>query len=114
MAFDDLCRLCGTDTLNVLRNCIFEGEGRAKKYAIKISECLPLQVGSPFSQPRLKIDSLLALAHAWPPETVGVGTLGCACHTFWQRGTRGGGGFFFFLIGWPNNKMHCKIIKYVL
>jgi hypothetical protein len=44
MAFLDLCRLCGTDTLNVVRNAIFEGEGRAKKYALKISECLTLQV----------------------------------------------------------------------
>jgi hypothetical protein len=53
MAFVDLCRLCGTDTLNILRNAIFEGEGRAKKYAHKISECLTLQVGSKFSQPQL-------------------------------------------------------------
>jgi hypothetical protein len=45
MALVDLCRLCGTDTLNILRNCIFEGEGRVKKYALKISECLTLQVG---------------------------------------------------------------------
>jgi len=49
MAFLDLCRLCGTDTLNILRNAIFEGEGRAKKYALKISECLTLQVGLQFS-----------------------------------------------------------------
>lgn len=40
----DLCRLCGTDTLNIVRNAIFEGEGRVKKYALKISECLTLQV----------------------------------------------------------------------
>jgi hypothetical protein len=44
MAFADLCRLCGTDTLNIVRNAIFEGEGRAKKYALKISQCLALQV----------------------------------------------------------------------
>jgi len=44
MAFVDLCRLCGTDTLNIVRNAIFEGEGRAKKYALKITECLTLQV----------------------------------------------------------------------
>jgi len=44
MAFVDLCRLCGTDTVNIVRNAIFEGEGRAKKYALKISECLTLQV----------------------------------------------------------------------
>ena len=44
MAFVDLCRLCGTDTLNIVRNAIFEGEGRAKKYALKISQCLALQV----------------------------------------------------------------------
>jgi hypothetical protein len=44
MAFVDQCRLCGTDTLNILRNPIFEGEGRVKKYARKISECLMLQV----------------------------------------------------------------------
>jgi hypothetical protein len=48
MAFVDLCRLCGTDTLNILRNAIFKGEGSAKKYALKISECLILQVGSKF------------------------------------------------------------------
>jgi hypothetical protein len=48
MAFVDLCRLCGTDTLNILRNAIFEGKGRAKKYALKISECLTLQVGFQF------------------------------------------------------------------
>jgi hypothetical protein len=53
MAFVDLCRLCGTDTLNIVRNAIFQGEGRAKKYALKISECLTLQVGSKFSQPLL-------------------------------------------------------------
>jgi hypothetical protein len=52
MAFVDLCRLCGTDTLNIVRNAIFEGEGRAKKYALKITECLTLQVGFPFSQPQ--------------------------------------------------------------
>jgi hypothetical protein len=46
MALVDLCRLCGFDTLNILRNAIFEGEGRVKKYALKISECLALQVGS--------------------------------------------------------------------
>jgi hypothetical protein len=44
MAFVDLCRLCGTDTLNNVRNAIFKGEGRLKKYALKISECLTLQV----------------------------------------------------------------------
>jgi hypothetical protein len=44
MTFVDLCRLCGTDTLNIVRNAIFEGEGRAKKYALKIIECLTLQV----------------------------------------------------------------------
>jgi hypothetical protein len=49
MAFGDLCRLCGTDTLNILRNAIFKGEGRLKKYAHKISECLTLQV-SPFTR----------------------------------------------------------------
>jgi hypothetical protein len=51
MAFVDLCRLCGTDTLNVVRNGIFEGKGRAKKYALKISDCLTLRVSSrKFSQ----------------------------------------------------------------
>ncbi|XP_059484614.1 zinc finger protein 493-like [Neocloeon triangulifer] len=40
----DMCRLCGTDTLNIVRHAIFEGEGLTKKYALKISECLPLQV----------------------------------------------------------------------
>jgi hypothetical protein len=44
MAFVDLCRLCGTDTVSVVRNAIFEGEGRAKKYALKISDCTTLQV----------------------------------------------------------------------
>jgi hypothetical protein len=48
MAFVDLCRLCGMDTVNLKRNAIFEGEGRIKKYALKISECLTLQVGSKF------------------------------------------------------------------
>jgi len=46
MAFVDLCRLCGSDTLNTVQNRIFEGEGRDKKYALKISECLSLQVRS--------------------------------------------------------------------
>jgi hypothetical protein len=46
MAFVDLCRLCGTDTVNIVRNAIFEGDGRAKKYALKISQCLDLQVRS--------------------------------------------------------------------
>jgi hypothetical protein len=46
MAFVDLCRLCGTDTLNIVRNAIFEGEGRVKKYALKITECLTLQVSA--------------------------------------------------------------------
>jgi hypothetical protein len=49
MAFVDLCRLCGTDTLKILRNSIFEGEGRAKKYALKISECLTLQVSADYA-----------------------------------------------------------------
>jgi hypothetical protein len=49
MALVDLCRLCGTDTLNIVRNAIFEGEGRLKKYALKITECLALQVGDTFS-----------------------------------------------------------------
>jgi hypothetical protein len=40
----DLCRLCGANTLNIARNAIFEGEGRTKKYALKINECLALQV----------------------------------------------------------------------
>jgi hypothetical protein len=44
MAFVDLCRLCGSDTLNIVRNPIFEGAGREKKYALKISECLSLLV----------------------------------------------------------------------
>jgi hypothetical protein len=44
MAFANLCRLCGTDTVNIVRNAIFEGEGRAKKYALKISQCLALEV----------------------------------------------------------------------
>jgi hypothetical protein len=44
MALDNLCRLCGTDTINIVRNAIFEGEGRSKKYALKILECLTLQV----------------------------------------------------------------------
>jgi hypothetical protein len=44
MAFVDQCRLCGTDTLNILRNAIFEGEGRLNNFALKISECLTLQV----------------------------------------------------------------------
>jgi hypothetical protein len=51
MAFVDLCRLCGSDTLNTVQNRIFEGEGRVKKYALKISECLSLQVRS-LSHPR--------------------------------------------------------------
>jgi hypothetical protein len=42
----DLCRLCGTDTLNIVRNAIFDGEGRVKKYALKITECLTLQVSA--------------------------------------------------------------------
>jgi hypothetical protein len=42
MAFIDLCRLCGIDTVNLKR--IFEGEGRLKKYALKITECLTLKV----------------------------------------------------------------------
>jgi hypothetical protein len=50
MAFGDLCRLCGTDTVNIVRNAIFEGEGRLKKYALKISECLTLQVRFPLHQ----------------------------------------------------------------
>jgi hypothetical protein len=44
MAFVDQCRLCGTDTLNILRNAIFEGEVRLNNFALKISECLTLQV----------------------------------------------------------------------
>jgi hypothetical protein len=48
MAFVDLCRLCGADTLNILRNPIFEGEGREKKYALKIAECLTLLVSCSF------------------------------------------------------------------
>jgi KRAB domain-containing zinc finger protein len=44
MALVDMCRLCGTDTFNIVRNAIFEGEGRSKKYALKILECLTLQV----------------------------------------------------------------------
>jgi hypothetical protein len=44
MAFVDLCRLCGTDTVNIVQNAIFDDEGRVKKYALKISECLTLQV----------------------------------------------------------------------
>jgi hypothetical protein len=55
MAFVDLCRLCGTDTLNILRNAIFEGEGPAKKYALKISECLTLQVGFHFCSQRRQL-----------------------------------------------------------
>jgi hypothetical protein len=51
MAFVDLCRLCGTDTLDNVRNAIFEHEGRVKKYALKISECLTLQVSHRISQP---------------------------------------------------------------
>jgi hypothetical protein len=70
MVFVDLCRLCGTDTVNILRNAIFEGEGRAKKYALKISECLTLQVCKPsnfqvtaFS--RLQINFLLPPVSLW-------------------------------------------------
>jgi hypothetical protein len=44
MSFVNLCRLCGMDTVNLKRNAIFEGEGRRKKYALKISECLTLKV----------------------------------------------------------------------
>jgi hypothetical protein len=51
MALVNLCRLCGTNTINIVRNVIFEGEGRAKKYALKISECLALQVGFYFPSP---------------------------------------------------------------
>jgi hypothetical protein len=50
MALVDLCRLCGTDTLNIVRNDIFKGEGRLKKYAPKISDCLSLQVSHRISQ----------------------------------------------------------------
>jgi hypothetical protein len=58
MVFVDLCRLCGTDTVNIVRNAIFEGEGRAKKYALKITECLTLQVSHhPFSQSLLLVIS---------------------------------------------------------
>jgi hypothetical protein len=53
MAFVDLCRLCGTDTLNTVRNAIFKGEGRIKKYALKISGCLTLKVSHQNSQPKL-------------------------------------------------------------
>ncbi|XP_065346248.1 zinc finger protein 133-like isoform X12 [Cloeon dipterum] len=42
----DMCRLCGTDTLNVVRHHIFEGEGQVKKSAQKISECLPLHIAA--------------------------------------------------------------------
>jgi hypothetical protein len=55
MAFVDLCRLCGTDTVNIVRNAIFEGDGSVKKYALKILECLALQVSHRISQPRLYI-----------------------------------------------------------
>ncbi|CAB3375634.1 Hypothetical predicted protein [Cloeon dipterum] len=41
-----MCRLCGTDTLNVVRHHIFEGEGQVKKSAQKISECLPLHIAA--------------------------------------------------------------------
>jgi hypothetical protein len=45
MAFVDLCRLCGTNTLDMeVRNAIFEGGGRAKKYAQKMSVCLSIKV----------------------------------------------------------------------
>ena len=53
MAFVDLCHLCGTDTLNKVRNAIFEGEGRRMKYALKISDCLSLQVSHRISNSSL-------------------------------------------------------------
>lgn len=59
MAFVDLCRLCGTDTLNIVRNAIFGGEGRVKKYALKISECLTLQVSAIFRHPIIRLNNSL-------------------------------------------------------
>jgi hypothetical protein len=44
MALVDECRLCGTDTLNRERYAIFDGEGRNKKFARKIEDCLRIQV----------------------------------------------------------------------
>ncbi|CAB3383243.1 Hypothetical predicted protein [Cloeon dipterum] len=40
----DLCRLCGTDTFNIVRHHIFEAESLAKCIAKKIAECLPVNV----------------------------------------------------------------------
>jgi hypothetical protein len=44
MALVDECRLCGTDTFTRERYAIFDGEGRTKKYARKIEDCLRIQV----------------------------------------------------------------------
>lgn len=41
---DDMCRLCGTDTSILWRKTIFAGKGLRSQYALKISECLFLQV----------------------------------------------------------------------
>ncbi|XP_059488301.1 zinc finger protein 271-like [Neocloeon triangulifer] len=40
----NLCRLCGTNTIGIVRHNIFEGEGLAKKFADKIADCLPVNV----------------------------------------------------------------------
>jgi hypothetical protein len=74
MAFVDLCRLCGTDTLNIVRNAIFEGEGRAKKYALKITKCLALQVTFQFSLSagNSKFDRYLFSLNCGPWLAVGI------------------------------------------
>jgi hypothetical protein len=71
MAFFDRCRLCGTDTLNIVRNAIFEGEGLVKKYDLKIAECLTLQViHHPLSQPLYYSSYQLPPGPGWPSQTV--------------------------------------------
>ncbi|XP_065348023.1 zinc finger protein ZFP2-like isoform X1 [Cloeon dipterum] len=51
----DLCRLCGTDTLSmsILRHNIFDDEGQLKKFAEKISSCLPVNVAEEDPLPKI-------------------------------------------------------------
>jgi hypothetical protein len=66
MGFVDLCRLCGTDTLQISWNSIFQGEGgdgkkSEKDYSMKIFTCLALVVSHQMSQPLMAFSFLFVM-----------------------------------------------------